>query len=70
MPATHLVTCSSCGASNRIPAEKEGVGGRCGNCRAMLPALYSQPQPLSDKSFDDFMARFDGPVIVEFWAPW
>ena len=70
MPSPYLVKCRSCGASNRIPAEKEGVPGHCGNCRASLQALYWQPQQVTDKSFDDFLAGFDGPVLAEFWAPW
>ena len=69
MPS-YLVKCRSCGTSNRIPAEKEGVAGHCGNCKTTLPALYLRPQPLTDSSFDEFIARYDGPVLAEFWAPW
>lgn len=67
---SHIVTCNACGTANRIPAEKEGVRGRCGSCRAELPPLYSRPQPLSDSSFDPFIAAYPGPVLAEFWAPW
>lgn len=67
---SYIVRCTSCGTSNRIPAEKEGVPGQCGNCRAALPALYRQPQQLTERSFDDFISRYDGPVLAEFWAPW
>lgn len=70
MPSSYLLTCKSCGTSNRIPAEKEGVPGHCGNCRATLPALYWRPQQLTEKSFDGLLAGYDGPVLVEFWAPW
>jgi thioredoxin 2 len=66
----YIVTCPSCGSSNRIPADKEGLRGRCGACRAALPPLYSHPQPLSDISFDSFVSGYPGPVLVEFWAPW
>jgi RNase P subunit RPR2 len=68
--ASYLVKCRSCGTSNRIPDEKEGVSGHCGNCQAALPALYVRPQQVTDQSFDDFVTRYDGPVLAEFWAPW
>lgn len=66
----HLVKCGSCGASNRISAEKEGVPGQCGNCRAKLPALYLHPQPLNDGNFEAFISEYGGAVLAEFWAPW
>jgi hypothetical protein len=68
--APFTVTCKSCGTANRVPAEREGVSGRCGNCQAALPPVYWQPQQLTDESFDDFVARYDGPVVAEFWASW
>lgn len=66
----NLVKCGSCGASNRIPAEKEGIPGQCGNCGAKLPALYLHPQQLNDGSFDAFISGYSAPVLAEFWAPW
>lgn len=68
--SSHIVTCPSCGTGNRIPADKEGVKGRCGHCQAMLPPLYTQPQQLTNSSFDSFIATYPGPVLAEFWAPW
>ena len=68
--AGYFVTCSACGAENRIPAEMEGKSGRCGSCRAALPPLFHRPQPLSERSFSDFIAGYPGPVLAEFWAPW
>jgi len=67
---SHTITCTACGMANRIPAEKEGIRGRCGSCRAELPLLYSRPQQLTDRSFDAFIASYPGPVLAEFWAPW
>lgn len=67
---SYLVTCRSCGAANRVPADKEGVAGKCGSCHGTLQAMYWQPQQLTEASFDDFLARYDGPVLAEFWAPW
>ena len=65
-----LVKCRSCGTANRIPEEKAGLAGHCGNCRATLPPLYLQPQQVTDRTFDDFVARYDGPILAEFWASW
>jgi thioredoxin 2 len=44
--------------------------GRCGSCKAALTPLYVAPQQLTDASFDAFVAGFEGPILVEFWAPW
>jgi thioredoxin 2 len=68
--SSYIVKCSSCGTANRVPAEKEGVPGHCGNCRASLPPLYLKPQQVTDSSFDRFIAGYPGPVLAEFWAPW
>jgi hypothetical protein len=68
--STYQVKCQSCGTLNRIPAEKEGIPGHCGNCKTTLPALYYRPQQLTDQNFDIFVASFPGPLIVEFWASW
>jgi len=68
--SSHRVICPSCGAVNRIPAEKEGVRGHCGACRGTLPPLYCHPQQLTGSNFDDFIAAYPGLVLVEFWAPW
>lgn len=71
MPDTsYIVKCPSCGKGNRIPADKEGVQGRCGNCKNSLPPFYSRPQQLGDHTFDKFVRSYPGPVLAEFWAPW
>jgi Thioredoxin 2, N-terminal len=64
------VTCRSCGTANRISSDKEGKVGRCGQCHALLPPLYFRPQSLTERSFDSFLARYPGPILAEFWAPW
>lgn len=68
--SSYLVRCASCGKSNRIPADKAGVSGRCGGCRALLPPLYHQPQILTERNFDAFVRAYPGPILAEFWAPW
>ncbi|MFA7405479.1 MAG: thioredoxin family protein [Pelobacteraceae bacterium] len=68
--STFVVTCNFCGTANRIPAEKEGKIGRCGNCHKDLPRMYYRPQHLSERTFDSFINSYSGPVLAEFWAPW
>lgn len=68
--SSYTVSCRQCGTANRIPADKEGKTGRCGQCHAALPPLYRSPRPLTESTFDDFLARYPGPVLAEFWAPW
>jgi thioredoxin 2 len=71
MVSTHFTMhCPSCGTVNRIPADKEGMHGRCGTCKADLPALYSKPLALDDAGFDTFVNNCGLPVLAEFWAPW
>lgn len=67
---TYVVTCGNCGTANRIPAEKEGRHGRCGNCRTELPPLFCRPQQLTESTFDAFIKSYGEPVLAEFWAPW
>jgi thioredoxin 2 len=68
--SSYIVTCGSCSTANRISAEIQGKSGRCGTCHAPLLPMYYQPQSLNEKSFDDFIRWFDGPILAEFWAPW
>jgi thioredoxin 2 len=67
---TYVVNCSHCGTANRIPAEREGVSGRCGKCHQQLAPMYYQPQQLSEQTYDSFIKGYSGPVLAEFWAPW
>ncbi len=69
-PTTYLISCPACGATNRVPASREGEPGKCGSCRAQLPPLHTKPIQLTDRSFDGFVKGYAGPVLVEFWAPW
>lgn len=66
---TYIVNCPSCGTGNRIPSAKEGIAGHCGKCKAALPPLYCHPQTLTDRTFDNFIRSYRGPVLAEFWAP-
>lgn len=69
MPS-YTIVCDSCGKANRIPADKEGKAGRCGNCHATLAPLYCHPQQLTEGSFDPFISSYPGTILAIFWAPW
>jgi uncharacterized paraquat-inducible protein A len=45
MKETHttIIRCASCGAGNRIPAEKMGTPAKCGKCGRELPAGDGRP---------------------------
>ncbi|MGE0386197.1 MAG: thioredoxin domain-containing protein [Gammaproteobacteria bacterium] len=62
-------TCPACGTSNRIPTKHLADNGRCGNCRAVLPAA-SEPVDVDPAQFDAILNESPVPVLVDFWAPW
>ncbi len=65
-----VVECTVCGQGNRVPRVKAGAQGKCGRCRAALPA---PSQPLEIERADELRAVLQGstiPVLVDFWASW
>jgi len=64
-----LIRCSSCGANNRVPAEKLQAGAQpvCGRCKAPLSA---GPTILTDATFREEIERSPLPILVDMWAPW
>lgn len=62
-------TCSVCGAKNRIPARHLADTGRCGSCKAPLPAL-AEPLETGGEEFDHLVREARVPVLVDFWAAW
>ncbi len=69
-PAVQLLTCSHCGATNRIPLDKLGQGREpvCGRCKALLP--IGEPVEVSDATFFDQVESSPVPVLVDMWADW
>jgi thioredoxin 2 len=68
-----LVTCAACGAFNRVPLERLGQAGRCGACRADLPARgfhADAPIEVGESRFDAVTRLSSLPVLVDFWAAW
>ncbi len=65
-----LRTCAACGATNRIPAAKLALAGRCGKCKAELPAASTPIEVGAIADFDAIVAGAQVPVLVDFWAAW
>ena len=63
----HIV-CPQCSSVNRIPDQRLGEDPKCGKCHSQL--LDGKPVTLTSKNFDNFIARNDLPVAVDFWAEW
>lgn len=62
-------TCNVCGRKNRIPAKHLARTGRCGACKATLPAI-ADPLAVDDMTFDEVVQNVAVPVLVDFWAEW
>ncbi len=60
--------CPSCGAINRIPAERPAARAKCGTCHH--PLFAGKPLAVDTASFERHIGRNDLPVLVDFWAPW
>ena len=65
-----IVSCPSCGRSNRLRYNVLGRTIRCGSCRTNLPAP-AEPIDIPDSAtFDAAAAGSALPLLVDFWAPW
>jgi len=71
MADVQMIRCPSCGATNRVPAEKiaRGLAAKCGRCATPL-ALQAEPLVVTDASFAADVERAPLPVLVDAWAPW
>ena len=65
-----VVTCNNCGTKNRIPADKQHLGPKCGKChKAISLAGTAVPVELDDSSFHGFIRQASKPVMVDFFSP-
>jgi len=65
-----VVACSSCGTKNRIPADKQHFGPKCGSCKSAISlAGTAVPVELDDSSFSGFISQVKKPVMVDFFSP-
>ena len=68
MPENIIIPCPHCGTGNRMPAERRGQGGKCGNCGQRL--FTGHPIELDRGNFDRHAGADDLPLLVDFWAEW
>ena len=61
--------CSSCGKPNRIPAKHLSDVGKCGACKAELPAA-GEPIEVNEEEFNEIVRESKVPVLIDFWASW
>jgi thioredoxin 2 len=61
--------CSSCGRPNRIPAKHLSDTGKCGVCKAELPAV-GEPIEVNQEEFSEIVRESKVPVLTDFWASW
>jgi thioredoxin 2 len=67
--ASVIRVCSACGRKNRVSVAKLAREGRCGACKAVLPAL-GEPLEVGSAEFRDIVNAAAAPVLVDFWAAW
>jgi thioredoxin 2 len=65
-----LVTCPSCGQTNRLRYENLNRTIRCATCKTNLPAPAAPVDVASARVFDALLKQSPVPVLVDFWAPW
>jgi thioredoxin 2 len=65
-----LVTCTSCGTTNRLKYAALERATQCGKCHASL-ALPAEPIDVPDSAiFDAAVSTSSVPIVVDFWAAW
>lgn len=63
-----VVVCPQCGMKNRVARARIADQACCG-CRAMLPLDIASPVEITDASFENDVASFPGPILVNFHTP-
>lgn len=65
-----IISCPSCGKKNRIPADKQHLRPKCGQCGAPVSmANQAVPVELGDQDFHGFVKQAVLPVMVDFFSP-
>jgi thioredoxin 2 len=64
-----LVTCPSCGTTNRLPSLHAGRKAVCGKCKAPLSDAGG-PVEVTDTTFSAEVEQSPAPVLLDLWADW
>jgi len=65
-----IVSCNNCGTKNRIPADKQHLGPKCGSCKTSIDiGQNAVPVELDDSTFVPFISKATKPVMVDFFSP-
>ncbi|MBW1708485.1 MAG: thioredoxin TrxC [Deltaproteobacteria bacterium] len=67
-----ILRCEKCGSKNRIPKNRLSDRPVCGKCgeRLHLGSANSNPVEISDTTFEQEVLSYNGPVLLDCWAPW
>ncbi len=65
---TVVLTCSTCGQSNRVPASRLNGAPKCGKCHAAL--VSAAPVDVDEATLAGLVHESSLPMLVDFWAPW
>ena len=67
---TTIAICQNCSTKNRIPADKQHLGPKCGSCSTPINMNQAAvPVELDDSSFTTFINSATRPVMVDFFSP-
>lgn len=69
MKQAYFLRCDSCGALNRVPAEKSEDRPLCGRCKERLH-FPSRPVFVTAGTFEREVLQWPGLVLVEFYDEW
>jgi thioredoxin len=65
-----IISCNNCGTKNRIPADKQHLGPKCGSCKTSINVGQNAvPVELDDSTFVPFISNVTKPVMVDFFSP-
>lgn len=62
------LTCTDCGQTNQLPADKTASAPKCAVCGHAL--IEAKPAAMDFKTLEKASKSDDLPLLVDFWAPW